>query len=98
VLESILDDNSDALHFAVRAVPAAGETHTAPNGDKILSLTLFDPNGEVTVSSTASISESGTALEGTTTQHITSSHSDNTQSVETTYSWKAEKFISHPKK
>ena len=98
VVEAILDDNSDGLRSAVRVVPAAGEVHTAPNGDKVLSFKLFDPNGEVTVSSTATISESGTVLEGTTTQHITSSYSDKTQSVETTYSWKGEKIITRTKR
>ncbi len=66
VVEAILDDNSDGLNSAVRMVPAAGEVQTAPNGDRMLSFKLFDANGEVTVSSTATISESGTVLEGTT--------------------------------
>ena len=98
IIEAILDDNSDGLRSAVRVVPAAGEVHTAPNGDKVLSFKLFDPNGEVTVSSTATISESGTVLEGTTTQHITSSHGDKTQSVETSYSWKGKKIITRTKR
>jgi hypothetical protein len=93
IIEAILDHNSAELHSAVRVVPAAGEVHTAPNGDKVLSFKLFDPNREVTVSSTATISESGTVLDGTTTQHLTSHEGNATQSVETTYSWKAEKFI-----
>ena len=93
VIEAILDENSDGLHSAVRIVPAAGEVREGPNGEKTLSFKLFDASGEVTVTSTATISSSGTVLEGTTVQKVASADNGTTRSVETSYAWKAEKFI-----
>jgi hypothetical protein len=69
-----------------------------PNGDKVLSFQLFDADGEVTATSTATLSGSGTVLEGTTTQNLIDRDGGVTQSVETTYSWRAEKFINHPQR
>ncbi len=67
-------------------------------GDKVLSFQLFDADGEVTATSTATLSGSGTVLEGTTTQNLIDRDGGVTQSVETTYSWRAEKFINHPQR
>jgi hypothetical protein len=93
VVEAILDDNSDGLHSAVRIVPAAGEVRLTARGEKILTFQLFDASGEVTVTSTATVSSTGTVLEGTTVQKVTSADGGTSQSVETNYSWQAEKFI-----
>jgi hypothetical protein len=98
VVEGVLEDNVDGLHSATRIVPAGGQVRTMPNGDKVLSFQLFDADGEVTVSSTATISESGTVLEGTTTQNLIDRDGAVTQSVATTYSWRAEKIINHPQR
>jgi hypothetical protein len=95
VVEGVLEDNVDGLHSATRIIPAGGQVRTMPNGDKVLSFQLFDADGEVTVSSTATLSESGTVLEGTTTQNLIDKDGGVTQSVATTYSWRAEKFIHH---
>ncbi len=93
VVEAILDENSDGLHSAVRIVPAAGEVREGPNGDKTLSFKIFDANGEVTVTSTATISSSGTVIKGTTVQKVASAAGGTSRSVETSYAWKAEKFL-----
>ena len=96
IIEALLSDNSEGLQSVIRIVPAAGEVSTGPNGGKTISFKLFDANGEVNVSATATISASGTVLEGTTIQRLTAHNGGATQSVETSYSWRAEKFINHP--
>jgi hypothetical protein len=98
VVEGILEDNVQGLHSATRIVPSGGQIRTMPNGDKVLSFQLFDADGEVTATSTATLSGSGTVLEGTTTQNLIDRDGGVTQSVATTYSWRAEKFINHPQR
>lgn len=93
VVEAILDDNSDGLHSAVRIVPAAGEVRLTASGEKVLTFKLFDASGEVTVTSTATVSSNGTVLDGTTVQKVASADDGTSQSVETSYAWKAEKFV-----
>jgi hypothetical protein len=97
-VEGILEDNARGLHSATRIIPSGGQVHTMPNGDKVLSFQLFDADGEVTATSTATLSGSGTVLEGTTTQNLIDRDGGVTQSVATTYSCRAEKFINHPER
>jgi hypothetical protein len=97
IVEVILSDNLHDLRSAVRIIPLDGQVQVAEDGKKFVSFDLFDADGEVVVTSRATISENGTVLEGTTTQQMTSRAEGEKSSVVSTYNWRGEKFISQAK-
>lgn len=97
VVEAILEGNAASPRSAVRVIPIEGDVRINSQGGKEFAFTLFDVNREVTVRSTATISSTGTTLEGTTIQRVSSTKDGAPHSAETSYSWRAEKFLSRPR-
>lgn len=100
IIEAILSDNEHGLGSSMKIIPAVGEVSVSPQGERTLSMKLFDPSGEVSAESSAELTATGNSLRGKTKQEIKGQNADDSgkppPSASTTYGWRAIKFASKP--
>ncbi len=93
IIETVLQKNEQDLHSGITILPAEGKLETDGQGNRVLKLTVTNPDNTSTAETKATLEENGFVLKGTTTQRFVSSNEPNAKSASLTYEWVAQKFV-----